>query len=33
VDLRAFLDEVVKRKIPSTRRESIPKTPFAQLIA
>jgi hypothetical protein len=31
VDPRAVLDAVVKRKIPSLRRESNPRTPIAQL--
>jgi hypothetical protein len=30
---RAVLDAVVKRKIPSPRRESKPKTPIIQPIA
>jgi hypothetical protein len=30
---RAVLDAVVKRKIPSTRRESNPRTPIVQLVA
>jgi hypothetical protein len=30
---RAVLDAVVKRRIPSTRRESIPRTPIVQLVA
>jgi hypothetical protein len=30
---RAILDAVVKRKIPSTRRESNPRTPIVQPIA
>jgi hypothetical protein len=31
--LRAVLDAVVKRKIPSPRRESNPRTPTVQSIA
>jgi hypothetical protein len=30
---RAVLDAVVKRKIPSPRRESNPRTPIAQPVA
>jgi hypothetical protein len=30
---RAFLDAVVKRRIPSPRRESNPRTPIVQPIA
>jgi hypothetical protein len=30
---RAFLDAVVKRKIPSPHRESNPKTPIVQSVA
>jgi hypothetical protein len=30
---RAVLDAVVKRKIPSPRRESDPRTPIVQLVA
>jgi hypothetical protein len=30
---RAVLDAVVKRKIPSSRRESIPRTPIVQPVA
>jgi hypothetical protein len=30
---RAVLDAVVKRKIPSPRRESNPRTPIVQLVA
>jgi hypothetical protein len=30
---RAILDTMVKRKIPSLRRESNPKTPIVQFIA
>jgi len=30
---RAILDAMVKRKIPSTRRESNPRTPIVQPIA
>jgi len=33
VDPRAVLDTVVKRKIPSPRRESNPKTPIFQPVA
>jgi hypothetical protein len=33
VDPRAVLDAVVKRKIPSTRRESNPRTPIVQVVA
>jgi hypothetical protein len=33
VDPRAFLDAVVKRKIPSPRRESNPRTPIVRPIA
>jgi hypothetical protein len=33
VDLRAVLDAVVKRKIPSPRRESNPRTPIVQVVA
>jgi hypothetical protein len=33
VCLRAILDAVVKRKIPSLRRESNPRTPIVQPIA
>jgi hypothetical protein len=33
VDLRAVLDAVVKRKIPSLRRESNPRPPILQPIA
>jgi hypothetical protein len=33
VDLRAVLDTVVKRKIPSLRRESNPRTPIIQTVA
>jgi hypothetical protein len=32
VGLRAVLDVVVNRKIPSPRRESNPRTPIVQLI-
>jgi hypothetical protein len=32
-DLRAILDAVVKRKIPSPRRESNPRTPIVQPVA
>jgi hypothetical protein len=32
VGLRAVLDAVVKRKIPSPRRESNPRTPIVQPI-
>jgi len=31
--LKAVLDAVVKRKIPSTRRESKPRTPIVQPVA
>jgi hypothetical protein len=30
---RAFLDTVVKRKIPGLRQESKPRTPIVQLVA
>jgi hypothetical protein len=33
VGLRAVLDAVVKRKIPSYRRESNPRTPIIQPVA
>jgi hypothetical protein len=33
VSPRAALDAVVKRKIPSSRRESNPRTPIVQLVA
>jgi len=33
VDLRAVLDAVVKRKIPSPRGKSNPKTPIVQPVA
>jgi len=33
VDIRAVLDAVVKRKIPSPRRESNPSTPIVQPVA
>jgi hypothetical protein len=33
VSPRAVLDAVVKRKIPSPRRESNPRTPIVQLVA
>jgi hypothetical protein len=33
VGLRAVLDAVVKRKIPSLRRESKPRTPLIQAVA
>jgi hypothetical protein len=33
VGLRAVLDGVVKRKIPSPRRESNPRTPIVQPVA
>jgi hypothetical protein len=33
VGTRAVLDAVVKRKIPSSRRESDPKTPIIHLVA
>jgi hypothetical protein len=33
VDPRAVLDAVVKRKIPSPRRESNPRTPIVQPVA
>jgi hypothetical protein len=33
VDLRAVLDAVVKRKIPSPHRESDPRTPIIQSVA
>jgi hypothetical protein len=33
VDPRAVLDSVVKRKIPSPRRESNPRTPIVQPVA
>jgi hypothetical protein len=33
VDTKALLDAVVKRKIPSTRRESNPRTPIIQPVA
>jgi hypothetical protein len=33
VGLSAVLDMIVKRKIPSLRRESNPRTPIVQLVA
>jgi hypothetical protein len=33
VDLRAVLDSVVKREIPSPRRESNPRIPIVQPVA
>jgi hypothetical protein len=33
MDPRAVVDAVVKRKIPSPRRESNPRTPIVQLVA
>jgi hypothetical protein len=33
VGLRAVLEAVVKRKIPSLRRESNPRTPIVQPVA
>jgi hypothetical protein len=33
VDPRAVLDAVVKRKIPTNRRESNPRTPIIQPVA
>jgi hypothetical protein len=33
VEIRAVLDAVVKRKIPSPRRESKPRTPIVQTVA
>jgi hypothetical protein len=33
MDLRAVLDAVVKRKIPSPRRESNPRIPIVQPVA
>jgi hypothetical protein len=33
VDPRAFLNAVVKRKIPSPRREANPRTPIVQPVA